>query len=173
MDAILENEDPRFTDNFGAIQSIVTSSAQNDSGLFETNLRDERYLPFEGAGVISEWRIELPGDFRAFDYEPDVVLHLRYTARDGGAPGEAKSGDRVARSRKCVRSDRRRRGSRPRFQPAVRIPVRMASVPESIRRGARGVQQPPGCLGPGTIPIPISWQDDSDLEDRIVRESPA
>ena len=27
----------------GAMQSIVTSSAQNDSGMFETNLRDERF----------------------------------------------------------------------------------------------------------------------------------
>src|SRR5262249_8282496 len=83
----LETEDSRFVDSFGAIQSIVTSSAQNDSGMFETNLRDERYLPFEGAGVISEWRVELPKDFRQFDYETisDVILHIRYTARDGGA----------------------------------------------------------------------------------------
>ena len=65
----------------------MTSSAQNDSGLFETNLRDERYLPFEGAGVISTWRLELPTAFRPFDYDTisDVVLHIRYTARDGGA----------------------------------------------------------------------------------------
>jgi receptor-binding and translocation channel-forming TcA subunit of Tc toxin/ABC toxin-like protein/neuraminidase-like protein/putative peptidoglycan binding protein/virulence plasmid A protein len=80
----LENDDPRFTDSIGAIQSIVTSSGQNDSGLFETNLRDERYLPFESAGVISQWHIELPRDFRQFDYDTisDVVLHLRYTARE-------------------------------------------------------------------------------------------
>ena len=53
-------EDDRFSDYFGSLQSIVTSSAQNDSGLFETNLRDERYLPFEDSGVISEWQLELP-----------------------------------------------------------------------------------------------------------------
>ena len=35
-------EDERFSDYFGSMQSIVTSSGQNDSGLFETNLRDER-----------------------------------------------------------------------------------------------------------------------------------
>ena len=85
-------EDPRFKDFFGSIQSIVASSGQQDSGLFETNLRDERYLPFENAGVISEWLVELPGnpsdgDPVAFDYDTiaDVVLHIRYTARDGGA----------------------------------------------------------------------------------------
>jgi hypothetical protein len=79
-------EDPRFRDGVGSAQSIVTSSAQNDSGLFELNFRDDRYLPFEGAGAISGWRIELATDFRPFDYDTisDVVLHVRYTTRDGG-----------------------------------------------------------------------------------------
>ncbi|MEZ4861712.1 MAG: hypothetical protein R3C14_10405 [Caldilineaceae bacterium] len=79
-------EDARFDDYFGSLQSIVASSGQNDSGLFETNLRDERYLPFEGVGVISEWKIELPNEFRQFDYDTisDVILHVRYTAREGG-----------------------------------------------------------------------------------------
>ena len=45
------SEDDRFVDYIGAVQSIVTSSGQNDSGMFETNLRDERFLPFEGAGA--------------------------------------------------------------------------------------------------------------------------
>jgi Tc toxin complex TcA C-terminal TcB-binding domain len=82
----LDNDDPRFTGSSGAIQVIVTSDARNDSGLFEPNLRDDRYLPFEGAGAISEWHLELPSDFRAFDYDTvsDVVLHLRYTARAAG-----------------------------------------------------------------------------------------
>lgn len=82
------SEDPRFADNFGTIQSIVTSGATNDSGLFETNLRDERRLPFEGAGAISHWQLELPAEFRQFDYNSisDVVLHVRYTARQGGGP---------------------------------------------------------------------------------------
>ncbi len=84
-------EDDRFSDYFGSLQSIVTSSAQNDSGLFETNLRDERYLPFENSGVVSEWQLELPAnpsknDPAQFDYNTisDVILHLRYTAREGG-----------------------------------------------------------------------------------------
>jgi receptor-binding and translocation channel-forming TcA subunit of Tc toxin len=79
-------EDDRFSDHFGGLQSIVTSTGQNDSGLFETNLRDERYLPFEGSGVISEWQLELPDDVRQFDYDSiaDVILHIRYTAREGG-----------------------------------------------------------------------------------------
>jgi hypothetical protein len=84
-------EDSRFSDYFGSLQSIVTSSGQNDSGLFETNLRDERYLPFEGSGVVSEWQLQLPANPSnkeplQFDYDTisDVILHLRYTAREGG-----------------------------------------------------------------------------------------
>ena len=79
--------DPRFTYNVGAIQSIATSSAVADNGLFELNFHDERYLPFEGTGAIGQWRIELPQDFPSFDHSTitDVVLHLRYTARDGGS----------------------------------------------------------------------------------------
>ena len=56
---IEDGEDARFVTNFAALQSIATSHAQNDSGMFELNFRDERYLPFEGAGAISRWRIRL------------------------------------------------------------------------------------------------------------------
>jgi hypothetical protein len=81
------SEDDRFVDYFGTIQSIVTSSGNNDSGTFETNLRDERLLPFEGAGAESTWKLELPASFRQFDYTTisDVILHVRYTARQGGS----------------------------------------------------------------------------------------
>jgi hypothetical protein len=80
------DSDPRFRDYAGAIQSMVTSTAQQDSGLFEFNLRDERYLPFEGSGVISDWHLRLPAAFRQFDYNTitDVILHIHYTAREGG-----------------------------------------------------------------------------------------
>jgi Tc toxin complex TcA C-terminal TcB-binding domain len=79
-------DDPRFTKTISAITAIVTSSAQQDSGMFEPNLRDERYLPFEGSGAISSWTLTLPDKFRPFDYDTisDVLLHFRYTSRDGG-----------------------------------------------------------------------------------------
>ena len=84
--ARMGSEDSRFSDHFGSSQTIVTSNAQNDSGLFETNLRDERFLPFEGSGAISEWQLELPTGVRQFDHDTisDVILHMRYTAREGG-----------------------------------------------------------------------------------------
>jgi hypothetical protein len=79
-------EDSRFQHNVGAIQSIAISGAQQDSGLFELNFRDERYLPFEGSGTISDWRLKLTSAVRTFDWLTitDAVLHIRYTARDGG-----------------------------------------------------------------------------------------
>ncbi|MCT7962990.1 neuraminidase-like domain-containing protein [Laspinema sp. D1] len=104
-----DEDEERFVTNFAAMQSIATSSAQNDSGLFELNFRDERYLPFEGAGVISSrWRIELSGkwdtddgrlELPQFDFNTisDVILHLRYTAREGG---ELLKGKAIAHLRK-------------------------------------------------------------------------
>ncbi|TMQ11220.1 MAG: hypothetical protein E6J91_23955 [Deltaproteobacteria bacterium] len=82
----LQPSDTRFSYNVGGIQSVVTSTGRDDSGLFELSFRDERYLPFEGAGAISTWRLELPAEFRQFDYRTisDVIVRLRYTARDGG-----------------------------------------------------------------------------------------
>lgn len=81
-----ENDDPRFRDEIAAIQSIATSSARNDAGLFELNFRDERYLPFEGAGAVSSWHIKLNKDFPQFDFSTitDVIIHMNFMAREGG-----------------------------------------------------------------------------------------
>jgi hypothetical protein len=75
-----------FHENVGSAQAIVTSTGREDSGLFELNFRDERYLPFEGTGAISRWRIQLPRDTNRFDLGSvrDVIFHFRYTAREGG-----------------------------------------------------------------------------------------
>lgn len=82
----VDENDTRFKTMFGAISSITTSHAQNDSGMFELNFNDERYLPFEGAGVISDWQISLPKENNYFDFASlsDVILHLSYTSRNGG-----------------------------------------------------------------------------------------
>ena len=67
--------------------AIATSSANQDGGMFELSFSDPRYLPFEGAGAIGTWGLELPSAIRSFDYDTitDVILHLSYSARDGGA----------------------------------------------------------------------------------------
>jgi hypothetical protein len=75
-----------FPYHYGSNQCIACSSAQNDCGLFELDFRDERYLPFEGCGAISEWELELPQEeaLRQFDYETisDVIFHIKYTAKE-------------------------------------------------------------------------------------------
>jgi hypothetical protein len=78
-----DQADSRFRQTTAPTMAIVTSNAQQDSGMFESNLRDERYLPFEGAGAISSWRLELPNELRQFNYDTisDVILHIRYTSR--------------------------------------------------------------------------------------------
>lgn len=83
--------DSRFVDEFGAVpQKIVLGNGQDDPGLFLTaindNLGDPRYLPFEGAGAVSSWHLELPAATNEIDLSTvaDVVLHLHYTALDGG-----------------------------------------------------------------------------------------
>jgi hypothetical protein len=72
----------------GAVQSIMVSSGREDAGLFSADHRDERYLPFEGSGAISHWSLTLTSAVPTFDWTSisDVVLHMRYTAREGGEP---------------------------------------------------------------------------------------
>lgn len=88
-------DDSRFRSNNVPVTSIATSTAQSDAGVFEFNFRDERYLPFEGAGVISNWKIELSTekDFRQFDYSTisDVILHVKYTARENAGLFKAET----------------------------------------------------------------------------------
>jgi hypothetical protein len=78
-------DDPRFT-SVSPIESVVTSTGRDDSGMFVTDFNDERFLPFEGAGAIGTWRLELPATMRQFDYQTitDAVITLRYTALHDG-----------------------------------------------------------------------------------------
>jgi hypothetical protein len=81
-----DENDTRFRTQMGAITSVATSHAQNDNGLFELNFNDERYLPFEGMGVMSDWEIVLPKENNYFNFDTisDVILHINYTSRNGG-----------------------------------------------------------------------------------------
>lgn len=79
-------DDPRIVTEYTATEAIATSTGQNDTGLFELNFRDERRLPFEFRGAVSRWRLEMWPENNRFDLDTvtDVVLHLNYTAREGG-----------------------------------------------------------------------------------------
>ncbi|NJL54921.1 phage tail tape measure protein [bacterium] len=105
-------DDDRFIENNIPVKAIATSTAQNDSGVFELSFRDERYLPFEGAGAISQWSLELFNDnspdfgkaLRQFDYSTitDAILHIKYTAREDA--GALKNGA-IAHLRKYFSQD--------------------------------------------------------------------
>jgi hypothetical protein len=88
--------DTRFVYNYAAVpQKIALGNAQDDPGLFITaiasNIVDQRYLPFENAGAISSWHMEMPTATNEIDLSTvgDVIVHLYYTALDGGADLEA------------------------------------------------------------------------------------
>lgn len=82
----LSADDARFQVQSGAVKSIVISGGRDDAGVFAADPRDERYLPFEGSGVISDWNLTLTSAVPTFTWTTitDVVLHMRYTAREGG-----------------------------------------------------------------------------------------
>ncbi|MFV8755454.1 neuraminidase-like domain-containing protein [Nannocystaceae bacterium ST9] len=59
---------------------------EDNNGLFELRFDNDRYLPFEGTGAVSSWRLQLGGQTTAFDVDDllDVTIKLKYTALDGG-----------------------------------------------------------------------------------------
>ncbi len=80
------SEDTRFKDLNGAVEMTMNTTGADGPDAEPPSLRDQ-LLPYEGHGVDSAWRIELPAAYRQFDYASiaDVVLQVRYTARPGGA----------------------------------------------------------------------------------------
>jgi hypothetical protein len=113
---LADGEDARFTVNPAPVQAVATSKPDADAGLFHLRFDDERYLPFEGAGAISTWRIELPQSDNAVDLAEitDVVLTLSYTARIGGAALEAAA--RAERQKGLARG-----GIKPEAQHAISL----------------------------------------------------
>lgn len=83
--------DPRFVVGNVPIHANAVSNAQNDAGAFQLDFSEQatRYLPFEGAGVVSSWQLALPPypTFRQFTYQSitDVILQIRYTSVEGGS----------------------------------------------------------------------------------------
>jgi hypothetical protein len=105
-------DDRRFTSVPGHVRSIATSSAQRDEGRFALEFRDERYLPFEGAGAISTWEMRLNDELPAFDFSTisDVILHLEYTAREGGQLLRDKAVAQIEQALAALPLDENRQG---------------------------------------------------------------
>jgi hypothetical protein len=70
-----------------ANQQIALSRGIDDSGLFVLDFRDEKYLPFEGTGAVSEWTLSLPPETNWIDFSniSDIIVKVQYTAKDGGS----------------------------------------------------------------------------------------
>ncbi|KAK6814880.1 hypothetical protein RU639_009682 [Aspergillus parasiticus] len=82
-----ERSENKFHSDSIPIDAVAVSNGLHDTGTFTLDFNGQpRYGPFEGAGAISKWRLEFPSPFRQFDYHTitDVIIHLRYTAVDGG-----------------------------------------------------------------------------------------
>ncbi len=77
------SEDAKVLKDFRSQQSIALSRAVNDSGLFILNFNDRRYLPFEGTGVESSWRLSFSksADKQIMESVSDIIIHLSYTAQ--------------------------------------------------------------------------------------------
>jgi hypothetical protein len=57
------------------------------NGLFELKFDYDRYLPFEGTGAVSSWRLELSGKRGSYSLNDlnKVLIKLKYTALNGGS----------------------------------------------------------------------------------------
>lgn len=58
-----DGPDPRFSTVNVPIDSITTSTGQNDASVFDFGNTMERYLPFDGARVITTWQLNLLSEF--------------------------------------------------------------------------------------------------------------
>lgn len=69
-------------------QQVCLSSATQDIGLVTPPESDDRYLPFEGTGAVSDWNLKFPRVARQTELLQglsDIVMEVRYHARYGGA----------------------------------------------------------------------------------------
>jgi hypothetical protein len=56
---------------------------RDNNGLFELRFDDDRYLPFEGTGAVSRWRLDTGSHLPPAELR-DVTVTVKYTADSGG-----------------------------------------------------------------------------------------
>ncbi|MFZ5937758.1 neuraminidase-like domain-containing protein [Pseudomonas sp. HS6-2] len=69
-------------------QQVCLSTGSQDLGLVTAAEADDRYLPFEGTGAVSRWRLQFPlpeMQTQLLEGLSDIVLDIRYYALPGGA----------------------------------------------------------------------------------------
>ncbi|MBU6150513.1 MAG: hypothetical protein KGR25_03625, partial [Chloroflexi bacterium] len=70
-----------------ALNEVRLRHGRVDSGIFDDTAQDGRYLPFEGAGLVSKWSLDVETGLSGFDSGSisDVLLHVRYQAKHTNA----------------------------------------------------------------------------------------
>ena len=63
------------------VQTIATSIAHQDANQFFFDFKNEKYRPFEGAGLDSSWKLTIPEI--TGDEVSNVIMTVSYTARKG------------------------------------------------------------------------------------------
>jgi hypothetical protein len=75
--------------NWKANQQIALShfdEYEKNNGMFELRFDTELYLPFEGTGAVSNWKLEIKGKNGMMQLHElvDLVINVKYTAVPGG-----------------------------------------------------------------------------------------
>ena len=70
-------------------QQVGVSHGVDDPGMHQLTFGDERYLPFEGTGCVSLWRLAFPrpksvDQAKLINSLTDIIVHVRYLAKAGG-----------------------------------------------------------------------------------------
>jgi hypothetical protein len=70
-------------------QQVGVSHGVDDPGMHQLTFGDERYLPFEGTGCVSQWRLAFPrpksvDQAKLINSLTDIIVHVRYLAKAGG-----------------------------------------------------------------------------------------
>lgn len=132
-----DGDDARFLMNIAPVQAIATSRASADAGVFDLKFDDDRYLPFEGAGAISTWRIELHQADNAIDLAElaNVEVVLAYSAKSGGTPLEmvARASREAALSRGVLQPPPQRRVSLRHDLPEAWKQLQAAKPEQSVK----------------------------------------
>ncbi|WP_369991711.1 Tc toxin subunit A-related protein [Pseudomonas xanthosomatis] len=81
-------------------QQVCLSVAGHDRGLFTAAETDDRYLPFEGTGAVSDWQLRFPrhqGQAELFEGLSDIIVDVYYFALHGGELFETQVDELLAR----------------------------------------------------------------------------
>lgn len=73
-------------ENWVMNQKVAITKGIDDTGMFVLDFNDQRYIPFEGTGAVSSWKLSMPRETNRinFDTISDIIIKVKYTALDGG-----------------------------------------------------------------------------------------